>query len=517
MYSKMANNKCTDLTCLVSEAGFGDGLEDEIALDPSNLSKQIVDLSLPVKTRLEALNLYYTNERENAIETINKLIMMYELSGTKVLRSFLFDICNNSTIPAFLQSLCAKGLCCHDPKDRLGYEAVSIVYPKLGVDVGTPYKIDFVKLLMKNSEYREQADKYFCGIIDDISLNCDYRYKAILGLGEGESEFAISALRVFVRNGANSTNYRVLASQNLLLRKVDVEDVEKLLLSFATDEKVEYNLRADATDVLLQLGSESSKGLAQKIIMALGASGPNSPSGLPLNGRRVVRTLYDNAQNVHTKEVEDSVKDALEFLQSFGIMTRDGVPIDIGYVENEIIRLGSKDRPNIQVSLNRIVMDRALYSKYNCTLAHILLQVWTYISGHKYESEMKKRLLEEMDEMAGTCSSGFAGRLINTISGFGDFTMRISWRDQITGNLTARINKKIQDMDDLKLQEKVMNEMTLETPYYEDRKNFLKFLRRHVFGLREELYSEFKQYITDTDFDLYFRAAMSMYETGEFV
>ena len=198
-------------------------------------------------------------------------------------------------------------------------------------------------------------------------------------------------------------------------------------------------------------------------------------------------------------------------------MTRDGVVIDIGYVENEIIRLGSKDRPNIQVSLNRIVMDRALYSKYNCTLSHILLQVWTYICGHKYESEMKKRLLEEMDEMAGTCSSGFAGRLINTISGFGDFTMRISWRDQISGNLSARINKKIQDMDDLRLQEKVMNEMTLETPYYEDRKNFLKFLRRHVFGLREELYSEFKDYITDTDFDLYFRGAMSMYETGEFV
>jgi hypothetical protein len=88
---------------------------------------------------------------------------------------------------------------------------------------------------------------------------------------------------------------------------------------------------------------------------------------------------------------------------------------------------------------------------------------------------------------------------------------------QISGNLSARINKKIKDMDDLRLQEKVMNEMTLETPYYEDRKNFLKFLRRHVFGLREELYSEFKDYITDTDFDLYFRGAMSMYETGEFV
>jgi hypothetical protein len=511
----MANVKYTDITSGLLNDPSLEVVTEEFLLDPANLSKQIVDLSLPVKTRIEALNLYYTNESENAIETINKLIMMYELSGTKVLRSFLFDICDNSTIPPFLQSLCAKGLCGHNMNDELGYKAVSIVYPKLGKDVGTPYKIEFVKLLMKNINYKAEADKYFCEIIDDTSLNCDYRYKAILGLGEEYSEFTVSACKIFINNSTNTTNYRILGCQNLLIRKVDVSQVEKVLLGFSTDEKVEYNLRADATDVLLQMGTESSKALAQKIIMELGRTGSGGGSG----GSGAPRTLYDNAQNVHTKEVEDGVKDALEFLQSFSVMTIDLVPITIEYVEKAITVL-AVDRPGrdkIQVSMNRIVMDRALYSKYNCTLALILLHVWTYISGHKYETEMKKRLLEEMEEMAGTCSSGFAGRLINTISGFGDFTMRISWRDQITGNLTARINKKIQDMDDLRLQEKVMNEMTLETPCYEDRKNFLKFLRRHVFSLREELYYEFKEYITDTDFDLYFRGAMSMYETGEFV
>jgi hypothetical protein len=501
----MTNTRQTDLTELNSLHQE----EEYVELDPSNLSKQIIDLSLPVKTRIEALNLYYINERENAIETINKLIMMYELSGTRILRSFLFDICDNSTIPPFLQSLCAKGLCSHNEKDEIGYKAVSLVYPKLGKDIGTPYKIDFVKLLMKNPNYNSEAHKYFCEIINDLSLNCDYRYKTILGLGEEFTEFIISACKVFISNSQNATNYRILGCQNLLIRKIHITTVEEILLGFATDEKVEYNLRADATDVLLQMGSENNKLLAQKIIMTLGHSGE----------QKRVRTLYSNAQNVHTKDVEDSVKDALEFLQSFGIMIHNGVPITIDHVETIITGL-AQDRPNkdkIKVSMNRIIMDRALYSKYNCTLAHILLQVWTYISGHKYETEMKKRLLEEMEEMAGTCSSGFAGRLINTISGFGDFTMRISWRDQITANLTARINKKIQDMDDLGLQEKVMNEMTLETPYYEDRKHFLKFLRRHVFRLREELHSEFKVYITDTDFDLYFRAAMSMYETGEFV
>jgi hypothetical protein len=130
---------------------------------------------------------------------------------------------------------------------------------------------------------------------------------------------------------------------------------------------------------------------------------------------------------------------------------------------------------------------------------------------------MKKRLLEELVEMAGTCSTGFATRLINSISGFGEFTIKISWREQIIGNFTGRLNAKIRNMDDLILQEKVLEEMMLETTNYSGRKRFLKFLRNNLLEIREELYDEFKTHISDTDFDLYFRTAVSMYETGNYV
>ncbi len=119
--------------------------------------------------------------------------------------------------------------------------------------------------------------------------------------------------------------------------------------------------------------------------------------------------------------------------------------------------------------------------------------------------------------MAGTCSSGYATRLINTISGFGDFNMRISWREQIISNLTGRLNAIIREMDDLDLQEKIIEEMTVESSEYERRKHFLKFFRQHILGIMEEMYEEFKEHITDTDFDLYFRQAVSMYELGQVV
>jgi len=488
--------KKTDLENLnnVESKDFEVDLNDHL-----NISNYIVDLSLPTESRINALNLYYEIESENTIETINKLIMMYELSGTKILRGYLYDICRESKLPPLLKSLCAKALCVYDENDDIGYKGVNLVYALLGKDVGTPYKVDLVKLLMKNPIYKENANNFFCEIINDLTLNCDYRYKCILGLEWGKyNYFILSALTVFVKNKENKVEYRILASQFLLRNNRENDTVEQILLCFANDESISYNLRADATDVLLQLASPEIKIVAQKIIMTLGVGSKN------------IRTLYDNSQNVHTKEVEDSVKEALEFLQSLDSLSYKRFTMED--VEKEIV-----SNEKIQVSLNRIIMDRALYSKYNCTLSNILLQIWSYIVGHEHKEEMKRRLAEELEEMSGTCSSGFASRLVNTISGFGDFSMRISWRDQIAANLTGRINKRIKEMDNLSLQEKVMNEMILETTKPEDRKHFLKFLREYVFELRDELYHEFKKHISDTDFDLYFRAAMSMYETGQFV
>ena len=91
-------------------------------------------------------------------------------------------------------------------------------------------------------------------------------------------------------------------------------------------------------------------------------------------------------------------------------------------------------------------MDRALYSKYNCTLIAILLKVWTYLSSHESKDEMKKRLLEELNDMAGICSTGFAERLINVISGFGDFNFRISFEEQIVGNFSGRLTARAKNI-----------------------------------------------------------------------
>lgn len=472
--------------------------EEEEFLDDDNLSKSVADLSLSLETRILALNRFYAKYGvDETLELIMKLCTMYESSGIRLLKEYLFAICETSQIDPFLQSITAKSLHTHNTGDIKGYQAIDLVYPRLE-NCSTPYKIDFVKILMQNENFRESARNHFCKTVDDLKISCEYRFKIILKLEESLKFFKIQGFLIFLKNNLNEILYRILAGQNLLAIR-DFEEknlVEEILLSFSQNESVDYNLRADATDVLLQFGSENTKRIAKDIILTLGKM------------KGVVRTLYDNAQNVHTKEIEESVSDALEFLHSFEIERN----IDGPYVEAEILKLENNE--NVKISLNRIFMDRVLYGKYHCNLEHILLRVWTYINGHKNEIDMKQRLIEELNEMAGTCSSGFVSRLINVLSGFGDFTMRISWADQVVGNLSGRLNARIRDLDNLTLQEKVLNQMTLDTSRYSERKHFLKFFRNNILSIREEMYEEFKTLISDTDFDLYFRTAISAYETS---
>ena len=550
--------------------------------DQESLSELIVDLSLPIETRIQGIEMYFANfGQEESNEIINRLSMMYTMSGTKILEKYLYDMCMKCKISTFLKITAAKSLCYFNPEKELGYKALDTVCKDME-DVATPCQIEAVCLLMLHTTYKKQSLQYFCNIINNLKLDCDYRYKTILSLENKEIPARVYFIKesalLFFKNQNNRTLYRILAGQYLIqktkIKGKELEQTELTLMSFAQDPDLDYNLRADAADVVLQLGSEENKKTAREIIMMLGRQDGD------------VKTIFDNAQNVHVDEIEQSVLEALEFLSGISMKTLSGVPgtaqITFEYVKKHIEEELEKSKPKepkrktkkykeekknydekedkIKISLNRIYMDRALYSNYNCSLLHILLKIWTYLSTHESCEDMKNRLLEELIDMSGTCSSGFASRLVNVISGYGDFNLTISWRDQIVANFTGRLNARARDItseehiqkngklynfrecnyigcdvenddyrsDDAqhkkkllnmleKFQENVLEEMTVNSNEFAARKNFLKFFRKNMLGIRQELYEEFKEHIPDTDFDLYFRAAIATYETGGYV
>ena len=557
-------------TLIKENEKFDEDIEDdEFDVDDNNYEKYILDLSLRYETRIKLIHRYYIENQNNAIEIISRISGMYQFSGAKILEKYLNGIALETKLSDFLNVEAVKGLLSftefeediydkdddemkeiktesndairqrNELRQNIAYESLNIVCSRLTDELATPYKIDVICSLMENEKYKEESSRYFIKVIDDNRIDCDYRYKSILSLERKKIRFHLyKSLLSFSRNRNNLMMYRILSSQYLLqsikelMTEDEIKEIEQTLLEFAENEDNEYNLRADASDVLLSLGSEEMKIKGREIIMKLGGKG---------------KTIFDNKQNVHVKEIEKSVMVILETICYIPIIKFDDKLINFDYVDEEIQKLidENNDKEKILVSLNRIRMDRTLYSVLSITLSVVMVKLWSYICSNENKDEMRKRLLQELEDMAGTCSSGFISRLVNTISGFGDLSIKISFEDQIVSNFSARLNsyaqkicdddsifrdKAFEDVKKLYLKENpektdetnemiienfydsVLNEMMLSSSDYRNRPSFLLFFRTYMSKIREEMFNEFIEYVSESEFDLYFRKALSYYD-----
>lgn len=633
------------------------------------LIDDILNFDLNISHRIITLKVLNNLYSDSIIDLINRLNGMYIFSKSKFVEEFIYKICMSCDFLSYTDKiLLGQSLCSHE--DEKGYEVLDMILMNtLGAnskEIPTPLRVETIKTLFDSEKHRTNSEEYFLELIDRNNLDCEWRYKTILSLEdeyfsddeenddkENEEDiynkkynkFIIDLISysffIFFKNETNDITLRLLAAQylyqNNLLQKEN-QYIEDTLFYISENTETQYNIRADATDILLKYSNNKEK--AKSIILKLGKE--DHVSGKT----NKVRTIFENAQNVHYNEFEKSVNEGIDFLNTIPTMKINDMEIDFEYIKNEIIKIISKSNRSkvtpdqednkdfsidkvsnfekIKISLNRIDIDRALYSKYNCTLAGILIKVWTYIfdkeRDQEQQKEMKWRLFQELEDMSGICSTGFAERIVNVISGFGDFNFRISWEEQIVSNFSGRLNKRARDIienynsihnleiisniliqndyytetniikiymknknlfkpdgpydryvqvgdyekivdvfkdevlfkslknklsvnndyplvsekyncfikflyeefeiDDPntyileKFQENVLNELTVDTSKSTDRRCFLTFLGEELLSIREELYEEFKDFISSNDFDTYFRTAISRYETA---
>jgi len=618
--------------------------EDETIITPENARENALDISLSLSTRIKAIETCYKHQEENAIELVKKIGGMYVFSGSSVLQEYLIHICSSS-INNVLKAEAINSLLSFEEwyidydedtdKAEIDLHNIEIkkrnqhrntqaynclnTFCKNMDDLPTPCKLDLICALMESEEFEAQARLYFQKIINNVAIDCDYRYKAILSLekrtnpkGEivyerwkiNNRDIALKeALLVFINQFRNMTVYRILAGQYLLqklkqhLTESEITHIQSLLLNIANDTELDVNLRADASDTLLSLGSADFIRLAEAIIEELGRN-----SSVP-------RTIYDNAQNVHTQEVSTAVEESISKLLEFPIETDDDDnQIDFTFVISKILGILEEERKTfsntltqksvstetdcaychkpcsklleipsknkqplyacnptckqkyvrddkVRISLNRIDLDRVLYSKYNQTMTAILVRIWSYIAENDHYDTLVWRLIEELEDMSGTCSSGIASRIINVISGYDGFNISISWEDQIAGNLAGRLNAKIRSITTIPpdinnpwiknlvttylsnsnitslndylpsvpihkkiqtiledYQDTILHEITVISSDHTQRLTFLKFFRENLPSILEDLEQEFKTHISREQFDLAIRKALMKYE-----
>jgi hypothetical protein len=225
-------------------------------------------------------------------------------------------------------------------------------------------------------------------------------------------------------------------------------------------------------------------------------------------------SFYHNNENVHSIE-NNNITPILHKLQNAykTVIRQKSLETDIEIVSAK--RTTSMN--NIDVALIRIQLDNQLYN--NLKLAHIFQLIIAYIQDEKNKDiadELWIRLLEELDEMANKCTTGYALRLVNTLSGFDDsLTIRITDEERFRSIFFHKFNKLLEKEHDENTEEyaNILYEITIPSSRPESRAAFLKFFRRVFPTLSLEMQEEFKHELTETDIDLYLRKAFCEYDS----
>ena len=482
--------------------------DDETSFESDSILDQILNMDSSQLSRVQLLD---TLDDKTQLEMINKINSMYTVSNTTLLKDFIIFICKFSKIKDILKIESCKVLCQKEPKNIDHFKLLDDIIINHYNSLPVPCKIVSIVFLSYHPDMTEVVLSRFQEVITDINIECDFRYKIILNLDTvyhlDKATFVFPLLLFFIKSQYIFTSYRILASQNLLqnykdnLTESQTNYIYTILASFAQDEELDYNIRADATDVLLGLGDEHYQALARDIIRTLGNRG---------------KTIFDDAQNIHNTTIDQSTEPILKVL--FSTKMKDTITFNkiktemLSPIKEEIKKLTEK-LDNLEITFSRIELDRSLYGSVHTTLNNLLCRVKNYITNHPCETELTNRLEEELIEASGKCSTGYGTRLVNVLSGYDGMNLKISYEDSINSKLSGRLNKLVKEIENDEERDQILLEMTLNTD--KDilcRKNFLTFFKKHISSIKEDIWEDVKEDIDWTDYELYFRKAMSQYE-----
>lgn len=219
------------------------------------------------------------------------------------------------------------------------------------------------------------------------------------------------------------------------------------------------------------------------------------------------RNIYENGQNVHITEINESMKEiVIKLYKKYGYIFKEKIKW-MNQLSTFIysLKLDIVSLTKIKGSFDRILSDTSTFTSENLTMLDICLLVWKTITEDKNKEELQKRLVEELIDMNGMCSTGHTTRLINILSGFFDeYTIKTHYKDQIKVYLTNHYNKLLNIHPNVDV---LIDEIT-ETDKTK-KENILKFI--HENGIRNKLYDEYKKDVSLKLFNEWYDEAKNSY------
>ena len=427
----------------------------------------------------------------------------------KDIAAVLFNFACDDGAPAFERVYAATTL-----YNRAYYDTCYTAYETIVNDIGVKVdmRVESCRFLFISEQEPKKKIAQSClvEIIENLLFPSSYRYQTIAGFMSKtgistilnstnvripqDEEFVYGLQIIFFVEEKNDVRFRILSGQCILdMERSTPEDKRMVideLLKIARLETNPERVRADAADVVYRFGKDNERFIedssaATMIIREIGTTRKPGSSFI-----ENVKTLYTDSENIHDEELTES---ALRFIE---LMMSSKKPIPpYAQIYTEIIRfinIQAKPNPQRRVklfsALNRINLDTSTYSSKKATLPQITSNVWYRISQHKGDevATLKMRFLDELEDMADTCGSGHATRLVNTLVGFED-ALKLSFEAQIIGNIAGRLNARMRDSKDVER----LTIGVLEDAPKADREFYMQFVKTNLVPIYDELFKEF--------------------------
>jgi len=520
------------------------------------------------------------NTRNNllVLELINTLNLKYSFSNSSFVKSLLLEILDSQIISFPLKIQIIQTFS-NNPKlsDNCFYQYISllktVVYTtieyKKQFEVSNTIIFDVYKTILKTIPEiipeNSSTDIINLGknILCDNSLEEEFRYKLLQSIYKDSlipTDYKLKLIVMFLLNNSFA-EYRYYIYICQILNNIE-NGLTKELLDYVYETlskfKLDHNGIADVADFLLSLDEHYNvKDKAQKMLESVSFD------------KNSIKTFYNNAQNIHQINVEESINPFIEKLvelQDVEIQlnntTYKTIPsmddtVEYGaFLEDLISQLeliatsfnfDTHQIKRIKSSITRFIFDNTIYSDYCVSLLQILIKSYQYIQMHEYKDELLLRMCEELVDMSDTCTTGHIYRIVNIFSGY-DVEIKIPIEEEVKSCIFARlqnaINKKPDDIQEIifehmgssdemrnrkkeKIQTMTVNdlgkgeEMIIEDELLQKEEDpeivFNRLLGKDILSIFEELKQEYvaQGLLDEQSLDMYMRRAVTSFQLGE--
>jgi len=288
-------------------------------------------------------------------------------------------------------------------------------------------------------------------VLEDTTISIEQRFSWLtkLKLSSDSIDVCLYGYVYWFYNHDEPLLYKLICAQFMISHpindypfiKTHIKFSQQFLYHIAKRESVSVQLRSEAADLLIRLGTPNFRKAGNEIIESLGQLYVPSRS----------RTLYTNSQNIHSIE---SISSILAWLKKEEI--KRTVTMDHIYQWCKEFKDESKDSNEIVLeSVKRIMMDTGIYEGVYMT--DIICIIFQRIQDSPHKIELEKRFIEELIDMNGWCSTGHVIRLINVLQGFEEkANISIPVREEIRSAVYARLSYHMKKSCSKELQEELL-------------------------------------------------------------